>query len=152
MKIAIKQALKSLESNDVPIACVIVKDGKIISKAYNQVEKRKKTSYHAEIIAIEKAQKKLKTKFLTDCSLYSTLEPCSMCAGAIILARIPLVVIGTADPKTGACGTVLNLHNNSKLNHKFETIFDVEKDICSQMLKDFFSNLREIKKKEKNGN
>lgn len=146
MKIALNEAKKAYNKLEVPVGAIIVKDGKIIAKAYNEKEKRKDTTRHAEILAIQKASKKLKTWRLYDCDMYVTLEPCSMCAGALIQARIRKVYIGTMDEKTGACGSVLNLLEDFKFNHKVEVQYGICKNDCEKILKDFFKYLRKSKK------
>jgi len=149
MKEALKQAQKAYDKLEVPVGAVIVKDGKIIARAYNQKEEKQDTTNHAEIMAIKKASKKLGSWRLLDCDMYVTLEPCSMCAGALIQSRIRKVYIGTLDEKTGACGSVLNLLNDYKFNHNVEVETGVLKDECEGMLKKFFKELRELKKKDK---
>ena len=109
MKEAIKQAKKAYDKEEIPVGAVIVKDGKIIARGYNKKEEKKDTTQHAEIIAIQKASRKIGAWRLQDCEMYVTLEPCAMCTGALIQARLKRVYIGTMDPKTGACGSVLNL-------------------------------------------
>lgn len=142
MKQALKEAEKAFKKEEVPIGAVIVKDGKIIAKAHNLKETKKNTICHAEILAIEKASKKLGAWRLQDCEMYTTLEPCSMCAGALINARIKKVHIGTMDEKTGACGSVLNLLEDYKFNHKVEIEKDILNDECKKILQDFFKELR----------
>lgn len=146
MKEALKQARKAYDKLEVPVGAVIVKDGKIIARAYNQKEEKNDTTNHAEILAIKKASKKLGSWRLIDCDMYVTLEPCSMCAGALIQSRIRKVYIGATDPKTGACGSILNLLQDYKFNHKVEVETGVLQDDCESILKDFFKKLREIKK------
>lgn len=146
MKLAIKQAKKAAAIDEVPIGCVIVHDGKIIGRGYNRRNTDKSTLAHAEIIAIKKASKVLGDWRLEDCTMYVTLEPCQMCAGAIVQARIPKVVIGSMNPKAGCCGSVLNLLQVEKFNHQVETQTGVLADECSSMLTEFFRNLR-LKKK-----
>ncbi len=147
MKEALKQAKKAYDKLEVPVGAIIVKDGKIIAKAYNQKECKNDTTNHAEILAIKKASKKLNSWRLIDCDMYVTLEPCSMCAGALIQSRIRKVYIGALDEKTGACGSVLNLLEDYKFNHKVEIETGVLKDECENLLKDFFKTLRNLKKK-----
>ncbi len=149
MKEAIKEALKAYKKLEVPVGAIIVKDEKIIAKAHNIKETKKDTTKHAEILAIQKASKKLETWRLTDCEMYVTLEPCTMCTGAIINSRIKKIYIGTMDEKTGACGSVLNLLENYKFNHKVEMEKGILKEECKKILQDFFKKLREIKKLEK---
>lgn len=142
MKLALKEAKRSLITEDVPIGALIIEDGKIISKAHNEVERRKDPTAHAELLAISKAIKKKGTKFLTNCILYSTVEPCSMCAGAIVLSRIKVVVFGANDEKAGAGGSVLNILSNPKLNHRVQIVKGVLKDECVELIKNFFQRLR----------
>lgn len=149
MKQAIKQAEKAYENLEVPVGAVIVKDNKIIARAYNQKESKNDTTNHAEILAIKKASKKLNSWRLLDCEMYVTLEPCSMCAGALIHSRIKKIYIGAMDKKTGACGSVLNLLEDYKFNHKVEVETGVMQNECENILKDFFKKLRTIKKEEK---
>lgn len=146
MKIALKEAEKAYNELEVPVGAIIVKDGKIIARAYNEKEKKHDTTKHAEILAIQKASKKLKSWRLNDCDMYVTLEPCSMCAGALIQSRIRKVYIGAMDEKTGSCGSVLNLLEDYKFNHKVEVEYNVCKEECKRILKDFFKNLRKSKK------
>ena len=148
MKIALQQAVKAAKINEVPIGAVIVMNNKIISKGYNKRECKKNALLHAEIIAIEKACKKLKSWRLSDCELYVTLEPCPMCMGAIINSRISKVVFGAYDKKAGSCGSVVNL-NDYPYNHHPEIIGGVLEKECSSILSDFFSTLRKKKTKKK---
>ena len=149
MKEAIKQAKKAAVIGDVPIGCVIVEDDKIIARAYNQRNKKKTTLAHAELLAIQKASKKVNDWRLEDCTMYITLEPCQMCAGAIVQARIPKVVIGAMNPKAGCAGSVLNLLEMDGFNHKAEVTRGVLEEECSSMLSGFFKELREEKAKKK---
>ena len=146
MKQALKEAKKAYEKLEVPVGAVIVKDGKIIAKAHNLKETKTDTTKHAEILAIQKASKKLESWRLLDCEVYITLEPCSMCAGAIINSRIKKVYIGALDEKTGAAGSVLNLFEDYKFNHKVEVEKGVMQEECENILKDFFKMLRKYKK------
>ena len=148
MKEAIKQAKKAAAIGDVPIGCVIVFDDKIIARAYNQRNKRKTTLAHAELLAIQKASKKIGDWRLEDCTMYITLEPCQMCAGAIVQARIPKVVIGAMNPKAGCAGSVLNILQVDAFNHQVEIEKGVLEKECSQMMSDFFRELRRKKKGE----
>jgi len=143
MKIALKEAKKAFDMEEIPVGAVIVKDGKVISKAHNCKETSKNATGHAEIIAIQKACKKLDSWRLINCEMYVTLEPCPMCAGALINSRISKIYIGTDDDKTGACGTKLNLLKDYKFNHIVEIEKYILKEECSQILKDFFKHLRE---------
>lgn len=149
MKEALKEAKKAYEKEEIPVGAVIVKDNKIIARAYNQKEEKRDTTKHAEIIAIQKASKKIDAWRLQDCEMYVTLEPCSMCAGAIIQARIKKIYIGTMDEKTGACGSVLNLLEDYKFNHKVEIEKDILKPECEEIIKQFFKELRKSKESNK---
>ena len=145
MKEALKEAQKAYKKLEVPVGAVIVKNGKIIARGYNQKETKTDTTKHAEIIAIQKASKKLKAWRLLDCEMYVTLEPCSMCAGAIINSRIKKVYIGAEDKKTGAVGSVLNLFDDYKFNHTVENEKGILQEECEKILKDFFKELRKNK-------
>ena len=149
MKEAIKQAKKAEAIGDVPIGCVIVHDGKIIARGYNKRNKDKTVLAHAELLAMKKACKKLGDWRLEDCTMYITLEPCQMCAGAIVQARIDKVVIGSMNPKAGCAGSVLNLLEMDGFNHKVEVERGVLEEECSTMLSAFFRKLREIQKEKK---
>lgn len=146
MKEALKEAKKAYEKDEIPVGAVIVKDNKIIARAHNLKEGKNNAICHAEILAIQKACKKLGSWRLLDCEMYVTLEPCSMCAGALINSRIKKIYIGTSDEKTGACGSKLNLLKDFKFNHNVEIEQYILKDECEKILKDFFKNLRERKK------
>ena len=148
MKEALKEAKKAYNKLEIPVGAVIVKNDKIIARAHNIKEEKKDTTKHAEIIAIQKASKKLETWRLNDCEMYVTLEPCAMCAGAIIQARLKKVYIGTMDEKTGACGSVLNLFKDYKFNHIVELETGILQEECEKILKNFFKELREIKSKK----
>ena len=149
MKEALKEAQKAYEKLEVPVGAVIVKDGKIIARGHNLKETKKDTTRHAEIIAIEKASKKLGAWRLLNCEMYVTLEPCSMCAGAMINSRIKKLYIGAIDEKTGAVGSVLNLLEDYKFNHNIEVEKGILKEDCEKILKDFFKDLRKIKNENK---
>ena len=146
MKQALKEAEKAYQKLEVPVGAVIVKDGKIIARAHNQKETKKDTTKHAEILAIQKASRKLQSWRLIDCEMYITLEPCSMCAGAIINSRIKKIYIGTMDDKTGAAGSKLDLFEDYTFNHKVEVEKNIMKEECEEILKKFFKELRKIKK------
>lgn len=148
MKEALKEAKKAYNKLEIPVGAVIVKDGEIIARAHNQKETKFDTTKHAEILAIQKASKKLGAWRLNDCEMYVTLEPCSMCAGAIINSRIKKVYIGTSDEKTGAVGSVLNLFEDYKFNHTVEFEKGILQEQCEKILKDFFKELRKIKKEK----
>ena len=146
MKEALKEAKKAYKKLEVPVGAVIVKNGEIIARAYNQKEFKYDTTKHAEILAIQRASKKLKAWRLLDCEMYVTLEPCSMCAGAIINSRIKKLYIGAMDYKTGAVGSKLNLLEDYTFNHKVQVETGVLQKECENILKDFFKDLRKIKK------
>lgn len=146
MKKALKEAKKAYDKLEIPVGAIIVKDGKIIARAHNQKETKFDTTKHAEILAIQKASKKLKSWRLIDCEMYVTLEPCTMCAGAIINSRIKKIYIGASDEKTGAVGSVLNLFDDYKFNHKPEYEKGILEQECSEILKRFFKDLRKTKK------
>ena len=150
MKEALKEAKKAYKKLEVPVGAVIVKDGKIIARAHNQKETKYDTTKHAEILAIQKASKKLKSWRLIDCEMYVTLEPCSMCAGAIINSRIKKVYIGVMDEKTGAVGSKLNLFKDYTFNHEVDFEVGILENECQKILKDFFKELRKIKKEKTN--
>lgn len=145
MKQALKEAEKAYKKLEVPVGAIIVKDEKIIARTYNQKESKTDTTKHAEILAIQKASKKLNSWRLIDCEMYVTLEPCTMCAGAIINSRIKKVYIGAMDEKTGAVGSVLNLFEDYKFNHKPEVEKGILKEDCESLLKQFFKELRKLK-------
>ena len=146
MQEAIKEANKAYKKLEVPVGAVIVKNGEIIARAHNLKETKFDTTKHAEILAIQKASKKLKSWRLLDCEMYITLEPCSMCAGAIINSRIKKIYIGAMDEKTGAAGSKLNLFEDYTFNHNVEVETNVMCDECEKILKDFFKELRKMKK------
>lgn len=143
---AIKQARRAARLSEVPIGCVIVYDDKIIARAYNRRNTDKSTLAHAEIIAIKKAAKYIGDWRLEDCTMYVTLEPCPMCAGAIVQARIPRVVMGTMNAKAGCAGSVLNILQTDGFNHKAEITKGVLADECKKMMQDFFKEVREGKR------
>ena len=149
MKKALMQAKKAYDRLEVPVGAVIVKDGKIIASAFNQKETKYDTTKHAEILAIQKASKKLKSWRLIDCEMYVTLEPCPMCAGAIIQSRIEKVYYGVCDEKTGAVGSKLNLFKDFKFNHRVEYESSILEKECQILLQDFFKELRIKKSSER---
>jgi len=149
MKQAVKQAKKAYDKLETPIGCVIVHEDKIIARGYNKRNMKKNTLAHAEILAINKASKVLGDWRLEDCTMYVTLEPCPMCAGAIVQARIPHVVIGSMNPKAGCAGSVLNLLQQDGLNHQVEITKGVLAEECSGLMTSFFRELR--KRKKRNG-
>jgi len=143
MKMALKEAQKAFDKNEVPVGAIIVKNNEIITKAHNQKELRIDPTGHAELLAIKKASKKLKQWRLNDCDIYVTLEPCPMCAGAIIQARFRKLYIATKDPKAGAVGSIINLLEIESFNHKVEYEYGILEDECSKILKVFFKVLRQ---------
>lgn len=146
MKMALREAKKAYKLGEVPIGCVIVYQDKIIGSGYNRRNTDKSTLSHAEITAIKKASKVIGDWRLEECTLYVTLEPCQMCSGAIVQARIPNVVMGCMNPKAGCAGSILNILNIPEFNHQVHTISGILEEECSQMLTTFFKELR-IKKK-----
>ena len=149
MKEALKQAKKAYTLGEVPIGCVIVREGRIIGRGYNRRNTDKNTLSHAELTAIRKASRVMGDWRLEDCTLYVTLEPCQMCAGAIVQARIPEVVMGCMNPKAGCGGSVLNILEMPQFNHQVNVTRGVLEEECSLMLKTFFTELRERNKQEK---
>ena len=149
MKEAMKQAKRAYAIGDVPIGCVIVYEDKIIARGYNKRNKNKTTLAHAELLAMAKASKKLGDWRLEGCTMYVTLEPCQMCAGAIVQARISKVVIGSMNPKAGCAGSIINLLQMKQFNHQVEMETGILEEECSEMLPQFFKELRQKKKAEK---
>jgi tRNA(adenine34) deaminase len=149
MNLAIDEARKAERIGEVPIGAVIVIDGKVISSAYNLREKDQRSIAHAEILAIDEACKTLGTWRLEEATLYVTLEPCPMCAGAIVLSRVKRVVYGAVDPKGGCAGTLMNLLQEQRFNHQVEVTKGVEEEVCSTLLSSFFKALRERKRNNK---
>ena len=145
MKEAIKQAKKAEAIDDVPIGCVIVHEGKIIARGYNKRNTMKTTLAHAELLAIRKACKKLGDWRVENCTMYITLEPCQMCAGAIVQARIPRVVIGAMNKKAGCAGSILNMLEMKEFNHQVQVTRGVLEEECSRMMRDFFKEMRKKK-------
>ena len=148
MKEAIRQAKKAWKIDEVPIGCVIVHEGKIIGRGYNRRNIDRNTLAHAELQAIKKASKKMGDWRLEDCTLYVTLEPCQMCSGAIVQARIKRVVVGCMNPKAGCAGSVLNLLQVEQFNHQVELTTGILEEECSSIMKEFFKELREKRKKK----
>ncbi len=142
MSEALREAQKAFEEDEVPVGAVIVCEGRIIARGHNQVERLKDPTAHAEIIAITSAANYLGTKWLNEAIVYVTIEPCSMCAGAMVLARIKRLSFGARDPKTGACGSVVNIANHKKLNHRIKITRGILETECSSLLKDFFRKKR----------
>ena len=151
MRLAIEEAKKAEEIGEVPIGAVIVKDGEVIARAHNLRETAQRAIAHAEVLAIDQACQQTGSWRLEDTTLYVTLEPCAMCAGAIVLSRVKRVVFGASDPKGGCAGTLMNLLQEKRFNHQVEVVSGVLQEECSQMLSEFFRQLR-IKKKQNDGN
>jgi tRNA(adenine34) deaminase len=139
---ALKEAHKAFEKDEVPVGCVIVQAGHIIARGYNQVEMLKDPTAHAEMLALTSATNHIGSKWLNDAVLYVTIEPCSMCAGALVLARIKEVVYGADDPKTGACGSVFDIAHSRKLNHRIQVRRGILEEECALLLKEFFRKKR----------
>lgn len=150
MTAALEEAKKALAFDETPVGAVIVKDGKIIGRGYNRVETFTDPTAHAEIIAIGAAAEATGYERLEGCVMYVTLEPCPMCAGAIVLARIPTLVFGATDPKAGACGSLYDICRDGRMNHSVEVISGILETECSSLLKDFFKRIREKKRESRN--
>ena len=148
MRHAFTLAEDAKDAGEIPIGAVIVKDNRIVGRGYNQTELLKDATAHAEMIAISAASATLGNKYLEGCTLYVTLEPCPMCAGALVWSKIDRIVFGTSDPKSGACGSIFNLSTNNKLNHQVEVIQGVLEQDCEWILKQFFAE----KRSSSNGN
>jgi tRNA(adenine34) deaminase len=142
MESALREAEQAYKRKEVPIGAVIVHRGRIIGRGYDQIETLQDPTAHAEMIAITAAATSLGSRRLEECTLYVTLEPCTMCAGAIVLARVPRLVFGVADPKAGACGTLYNIVQDNRLNHRVELVEGILEARCSELLKDFFVKVR----------
>lgn len=149
MELAMEQAKKAEEKGEVPIGAIIVKNNEIIASGYNLRETLQTTNSHAELLAIQAANEAIGSWRLEECTLYVTLEPCPMCAGAILQARIPRVVYGASDPKAGCAGTLYNLLQDQRFNHQTEVISGVLEKETSELLSDFFRKIRDKKRKEK---
>lgn len=147
MQLALREAMAAFDADEVPIGCVVVRNRAVIGRGCNQRETLHDPTAHAEMIAITSAASAVGDWRLDDCTLYVTLEPCTMCAGAIVLARIPRVVFGASDPKGGACGTLYNILDDARLNHRAEVIGGVLADECGQILTQFFGQQRSLGKK-----
>ncbi len=143
MRQAVKQAKVAAEKDEVPVGAIIVHNNQIIAKAHNQVEMLKDPTAHAEMIAITQAASVLSCKWLYECTMYVTIEPCSMCAGAIILARIKRIYYGASDPKAGACGSAVNITQNNQLNHRVEVSGGTLREECGGLMSEFFEQKRE---------
>ena len=150
MREALRQAQKAHEADEVPIGAVIVHQYKIIARAHNQVETLKDPTAHAEMIVITQATSALSAKWLQECALYVTIEPCSMCAGALVLARLGRLCFGAEEPKTGACGSVMDIVRHQKLNHRVEVLGGVLAGECGALVSDFFEKKRKLKAAQDN--
>ncbi len=139
---AIRQAKLAAQKEEIPIGAVVVKDGEIIARAHNQKQCKNNALLHAEIVAMDKACKKLGEKYLNDCDLYVTIEPCAMCAGAIINYRVKRLFYGAKEPKFGCCGSLYNLPEDKRFNHRVKVYGGIMEDVCGLILKDFFKERR----------
>jgi tRNA(adenine34) deaminase len=146
MRLAIEEAKKAEAIGEVPIGAILVKDGEIIASGYNLRETEQRSIAHAEMLTIDKACHQLGTWRLEETTLYVTLEPCPMCAGGIVLSRIPRVVYGASDPKGGCAGTLMNLLEEPRFNHQATVVTGILEEECSKLLKNFFQNLRNKRK------
>lgn len=144
MELAFREAEKAYQAREVPVGAIVVYENRIIGRGHNQIEQLQDPTAHAEIIAITAAADYLSSRRLLDTVMYVTLEPCAMCAGAIVLARIPMLVFGTMDLKTGACGSVMNIVQEDRLNHRVSIVSGILENKCSMILKDFFKKLRDV--------
>ena len=142
MRLALREAERALEHEDVPIGAVVVRDGEVVAAGHNERELRQDPTAHAEVIALREAARLAGTWRVLDAVLYVTLEPCAMCAGAIVLARVPRVVYGASDPKAGACGSVLDVLGEPRLNHRPEVDGGLLAEECGEMLSEFFASRR----------
>ncbi len=147
MRCALEQARRAFDEKEVPVGAVIVHEGRVIAEGYNQRETLHDPTAHAEMIAITQAAEAIGDWRLEDCTLYVTLEPCPMCAGAIVQARIPIVIYGTTDPKGGACHTLYQITNDTRLNHRCTVVGGVLKEECKVILQEFFAVQRGLGKK-----
>ena len=142
MSEALKQAYEAFEADEVPVGAVIIHKSRIIARAHNQIEMLKDPTAHAEMIAITQAASYLGSGRLLDCSIYATIEPCPMCAGALVLARVKRIFYGAKDPKTGACGSAFNIVNSKKLNHRIKVTGGLLAKDCGSLLTEFFKKKR----------
>jgi tRNA(adenine34) deaminase len=149
MKHALREAQRALDENEVPVGAVVVHKGAIIGRGHNQIERLQDPTAHAEMIALTAAANHLGSRRLEGCALYVTLEPCPMCAGAIVLSRIPTLVFSTFDPKAGACGTLYNITHDRRLNHTLHVISGVCDRESEELLKGFFGKVRKLVPKKK---
>jgi len=144
MSLALREAQRAFDEGEVPVGAVAVHDGKVIGRGYNQIERLQDPTAHAEMIALTAASNHLGSRRLDGCTLYVTLEPCPMCAGAIVLARLPMLVFGAYDPKAGACGTLFNIPEDGRLNHRVQIVPGVLDRDSEELLKGFFGRVRSV--------
>lgn len=149
MDLALREARKAAEAGEVPVGAVVVHEGHVIGRGHNQTMGLQDPTAHAEILAITAAANALGSWRLEGCTLYATLEPCAMCGGAIVLARVPHLVFGAWDPKAGACGSVLDVVRHERLNHRVDLLPGIREQDCSTLLKDFFRDLRQRSREER---
>ena len=149
MKQALREAEKAFEDDEVPVGAVVVHEGRIIGRGYNQIERLEDPTAHAEMIALTAAANHLKSRRLEGCTMYATLEPCPMCAGALVLARVPTLVFAAYDPKAGACGTLMNIPQDKRLNHSVHVIPGICDKESEELLKGFFGRVRTMPAKHK---
>lgn len=142
MRMALAEAVSAFDLDEVPIGCVIVSDDRIVAKGHNLTEQLKDATAHAEMMAITAASAALESRYLTECTLYATIEPCPMCAGATMLARIPRLVFGAYDAKAGACGTLYNIPEDARLNHRVQVIAGILDTECSSLMQEYFRKKR----------
>ena len=142
MKLAIEEARAAAGEGEVPVGAVVIYNGEVIARDHNRIVQREDPTAHAEMLVLRQATQKLGVRWLADCTLYATLEPCAMCAGAMVLARLPRLVFGAYDPKTGACGSLRNIVEDERLNHRLVVRRGVLEGECGQVLRAFFQTLR----------
>ena len=142
MKLAIEEARAAAGESEVPVGVVVIHNGEVIARDHNRIVQREDPTAHAEMLVLRQATQKLGVRWLADCTLYATLEPCAMCAGAMVLARLPRLVFGAHDPKTGACGSLRNIVEDERLNHRLIVRRGVLEGECGQVLRTFFQTLR----------
>ena len=142
MKLAIEEARAATGESEVPVGAVVIYNGEVIARDHNRIVQREDPTAHAEMLVLRQATQKLGVRWLADCTLYATLEPCAMCAGAMVLARLPRLVFGACDPKTGACGSLRNIVEDERLNHRLVVRRGVLEGECGQVLRAFFQTLR----------
>ena len=144
MTLAMREAQRAFDDGEVPVGAVVVHEGRVIGRGYNQIERLQDPTAHAEMIALTAAANHLSTRRLDGCTLYVTLEPCPMCAGAVVLARVPTLVFGAYDPKAGACGTLFNIPEDGRLNHRVQVVPGVLDRESEELLKGFFGRVRSV--------